>query len=210
MSTINKKCEYCPMFFVKKTTESLNTFSKRRFCSVKCNTTCNKPNLGKKHSNETRLKMSIIRVGKKYPNLSESLKGRIPWNKGMKGFRSGIPRPPEVREKISKSRTGRPVPSRQGCNSSNWKGGITPINRLIRGSIEYRLWKESVFKRDNWTCQECNERGGELHAHHIKPFALFPDLRLAIDNGITLCKVCHTLTETYGGNIRKISNNFTQ
>ena len=82
----------------------------------------------------------------------------------------------------------------KGKDHYNWQGGLTSKNKTIRRSIEYRLWRESVFARDNWTCQYCQERSGILHAHHIKRFADFPELRFAIDNGTTLCMECHALT----------------
>lgn len=78
-----------------------------------------------------------------------------------------------------------------GEKNSNWKGGITPEHKRIRAGVEYRLWREAVYARDNWTCQDCGERGVTLHPHHIKQFAYYPELRFAIDNGITLCKKCH-------------------
>lgn len=78
-----------------------------------------------------------------------------------------------------------------GKNNNKWKGGITPENLLVRHSIEYRLWREAVFARDNWTCQKCKIKGGQLIAHHKKSFAEYPELRFAINNGITLCERCH-------------------
>lgn len=91
-----------------------------------------------------------------------------------------------------------------------WKGGVTPINQLIRTSSRYKEWRKAVFERDNYTCQnpECNARSGDgkkvvLHADHIKPFALYPELRFELSNGRTLCKSCHKLTETYAGKMLK-------
>lgn len=82
--------------------------------------------------------------------------------------------------------------SRKGEESFNWRGGITPDNEKIRHSKEYRDWRISVFERDNYTCVNCGDnKGGNLNADHIKPFSLFPDLRLSIDNGRTLCIDCH-------------------
>jgi hypothetical protein len=77
----------------------------------------------------------------------------------------------------------------------NWKGGITPINLKIRSSWEFRKWKASVYERDHWTCRKCGAKKSDhikIEAHHVKPFATFPELRFLIDNGLTLCKKCHS------------------
>lgn len=80
----------------------------------------------------------------------------------------------------------------------NWKGGVTPENMRIRKSFEYKLWRQAVFERDNYTCVWCGwESHWDIEADHIKPFSLFPELRFAIDNGRTLCKTCHKTTDTY-------------
>lgn len=63
--------------------------------------------------------------------------------------------------------------------------------------IDYRLWREKVFQRDNWTCVLCEARGVKLHADHIKSYARHPDLRYDVDNGRALCVPCHEKTPTY-------------
>lgn len=88
-----------------------------------------------------------------------------------------------------------------GKANRHWKGGITPKNILIRHSPEYKEWRNSVFERDNYMCQNCSQIGGVLHADHIKPFSLYENLRFDVSNGRTLCKKCHTQTDTYGAKL---------
>ena len=119
-------------------------------------------------------------------------------NGGKPSFgRLGKKASPETIKKLIDSHKGIPVPSRRGANCYFWKGGVTPIHAKIRTSLEYRLWREAVFERDNHTCIWCGSVE-KIEADHIKPFAYFPELRFAIDNGRTLCHSCHTTTETYG------------
>lgn len=94
-----------------------------------------------------------------------------------------------------------------GKGNPNWRGGISVESHLVRTSTEYVAWRQKVLARDNWTCVVCHAHSGErgsvnLHVHHVKPFALYPDLRFAVSNGQTLCDSCHRKTETYGGRTR--------
>ena len=63
--------------------------------------------------------------------------------------------------------------------------------RMQRKTSEYAEWRMNVFDRDGFTCQLCGQVGGKLNAHHIKPYAKYPELRLDVNNGITLCERCH-------------------
>jgi len=79
----------------------------------------------------------------------------------------------------------------RGENHHNWKGGISKESDKIRHSTEGNLWRWSVFGRDNFACRKRGIKGGKLVAHHIQNFAQYPELRFAIDNGITLSKKAH-------------------
>jgi len=190
--------------------------AKKRFKNKK-----NHPRYGKHLSNETKEKIRLAHLGKHHTKESKE-KDRLAnlgenngmygkhhtkkalekmsktfFKKGNSGWNKDIPRSKEVRIKISNSLKGE--------NNFNWKGGITPLNFQIRGSFEYRQWRSDVFTRDNFTCQDCEQRGVYLHAHHKKSFssilqyyeittleeALNCEELWNINNGITLCKDCH-------------------
>lgn len=79
----------------------------------------------------------------------------------------------------------------RGAKHYRWKGGVGSERKRLMQQKDYVLWRTAVFVRDDYTCQSCTQRGGVLQADHIKPWALYPDLRYAIDNGRTLCVPCH-------------------
>jgi 5-methylcytosine-specific restriction endonuclease McrA len=88
----------------------------------------------------------------------------------------------------------------RGEHHPNWRGGISSKKRST-SHPEYKQWRSDVFQRDNWTCQTCGKRGDgiRLEGHHIKSWAMYPELRYEIDNGVTLCHECHELTDNYRG-----------
>ena len=82
-------------------------------------------------------------------------------------------------------------PRLEGGRNPSWKGGVSDINNRERHSRQYKQWVKNIYERDNYTCQICDQKGGELRAHHIISFARNKELRYELSNGITLCKHCH-------------------
>ena len=93
----------------------------------------------------------------------------------------------------------------RGRTPWNWAGGKTNERHKFQQTVEYKSWRKQVFQRDSYKCIECGENNHTLQADHIKPFALFPGLRLEISNGRTLCAECHKKTDTYGYRTAKIA-----
>lgn len=83
-------------------------------------------------------------------------------------------------------------PVLRGPDNPNWKHGRTRHHH----TPEHQAWREAIYARDGYACQDCGRvrRPGDrviLEAHHIKPYAEFPELAFDLDNGITLCRECH-------------------
>jgi hypothetical protein len=116
--------------------------------------------------------------------------GRIPWNKGKVGVqvstRKGTkqPKPPGyVSPLIGRSNValvGKPGPNRNKKRDPESPWGY-----------DYSQWQTAVISRDKQTCQVCLAKE-DLTAHHMKFREEFPELSLQEENGITLCRRCHT------------------
>lgn len=182
-----------------------------------------------------------IKAGKKKWMESPDCVPQIAWNKGLKGYKmppaneerkkkisianTGIKRTPEVVEKYKARMIRSPLnywlgknrpdlaERFRGSGGSNWKGGMTPLINLIRHCFKYRQWRCDIFQRDDYTCQKCEKRGGELNVHHkdktfteifyINKIRSLDDAFKCeefwnINNGETLCVSCHRKTETWG------------
>lgn len=95
----------------------------------------------------------------------------------------------ETREKRSAALSGDKGP--------NWKGGHSRQFKRGYKSEHFKHWRTAVFERDGYTCQGCGQHSGYLTAHHIKPFAKYPELRYEVSNGTTLCEPCHAEQDHY-------------
>lgn len=149
-------------------------------------------------------------------------KNQSPWNKGKKDPASSIRmkldnpmKRQEVKLKSSLSHTGKRTPDETRRKMSVaqklvisegrhnfYKHGRSSANKAARNNVEYKIWRSAVFQRDEWLCQTCRLReNNKLHAHHIKSWIDYPELRFDVNNGVTLCENCHKLTDSYPKNL---------
>lgn len=131
--------------------------------------------------------------------ISDSCKGRIISDEAKKKIslsnigKHTLEISDKTKDKMSKSAFKR---FENKENHPRWKGGVSKDEH---GGVENRQWRINIFERDNWTCQGCQKRGCYIEAHHVKSWARYPELRYELNNGVTLCKECHKLTNNYRG-----------
>lgn len=200
-----KECLQCGKIFQKKpTTSSKRWLSVSSFCSKRCTQLSHK---GVKllHLKEYQFTKGFTPAnkGKKNPASSIRMKQDNPMKRQENRLKSsashkGKQHSVETRRKMSQAQK-RIV---QSGRHLFYKHGKSSTNKMARNNVEYKIWRSAVFQRDAWLCQTCRLReNNKLHAHHIKSWSTYPELRFVVNNGVTLCEDCHKLTDSYPQNL---------
>jgi len=151
---------------------------------------------GKKLSEETKIKISNSKKGKKQPwvkNLPQVFK------KGYKKSEKAIANHRKVmigRRLSEETKAKMRVSAGKGENSHRWikDRSLLKKDRQKAYDTKYKYWMLEVKKRDNWKCKILNsDCQGYLEAHHILNWKDYPELRYEINNGISLCRFHHPL-----------------
>jgi len=158
--------------------------ARKKYCSNECR-------LKATRSPEHRQKISKALTGKPHPHkghpkgheISELTKIKI--SKALQQRKLSN----EHRKHLSEALKGRP--GMVGSKHPAWKGGKKPWHRAVQNHAIYKQWRLSVYERDNFSCVNCGQVGGKLHAHHIIAPRNNPKLACELSNGVTLCKKCH-------------------
>lgn len=155
---------------------------------------------GFKMSEESKEKKRVSMLGKNKYIRTEEMR------KHMGDARRGKKHSEESKRKIAIAHLGVRRLNMEGSLNPKWKGGINSLVNRLRSCFQYRQWRSDVYTRDNFTCQDCGDKkGGNLEADHIKPFSKIIEIYSInsfdkaleceelwdINNGRTLCKICH-------------------
>lgn len=88
-------------------------------------------------------------------------------------------------------------------NSPLWDHNLSMEERLIRRNYqEYREYIQDVLHRDSYTCQICGATE-DLQVHHMFSYAHYPEYRLALEWGLTMCVKDHDAFHGWNGGKKK-------
>jgi len=175
-----------------------------RFCSGGCR------NKARPVTAETRAKMSAAQTGRKHSEESKALMHRVQSKldhsakvvrfRLMNEARRGLSRSAESSRKTS---VGLRAFLRRKAVDGKFKYEVDDY-RTRDNLPEYRAWRKAVFHRDNFTCQRCLVRGGQLEAHHKVAWRDDESKRYDVENGITYCIDCHVAVDEFRQRFRKV------
>ena len=78
-----------------------------------------------------------------------------------------------------------------GEGNPNYNPNLLMEERNGKRGYAAERWAKEVKRRDNYTCQVCWSTENVI-AHHLNSYKSDKEARYNIENGITLCRECHT------------------
>lgn len=90
-------------------------------------------------------------------------------------------------EEQSKSRSKQ----QSGENNHRWNDNLTDADRVHRRDRRHDAWAKAVKEVGDYKCDLCCSCDN-LVAHHLNAYAKFEEVRYSIDNGVCLCRSCHS------------------
>ena len=75
---------------------------------------------------------------------------------------------------------------------------------------KYIEFIRKVLARDNYTCQCCGQKYGDLEVHHLNGYNWYKEGRIDETNAITLCHNCHTNFHAMYGNKHSTKEEFEE
>lgn len=198
--TYKRPCIHCGKIFGGGSGLSRNV----KYCSRKCYLDSgfhskfmkDHPNIGQKNVGIKKRKIVICKICKNnfetIPCSKQKFCSQKCFGKNISNVLRGIPKSKEHIIKVNAS------------VKKYWdkKGRRKNKRSYHHTDKKYITWRKSVYERDNYICQICNEKGRILQPHHIKLWSLYPKFRYKISNGITTCVPCHNWCHQH----RKVSS----
>ena len=193
------KCDGCGIEFYKELRHYKRT--RTHYCSRECWCKNNK------HDKIQCEKISKAKTGAKHPHLSGE--NHPNWQPDRNRYCI------DCGEKLVNRQESQRcwechVKYHRGENSHSYIDGRTPLILELRACHLYRDWRAEIYKRDKYTCVQCNERKKDgkfvkIEAHHKKAFIdIITENNIKsyedavkckelwdINNGETLCQYCH-------------------
>lgn len=77
------------------------------------------------------------------------------------------------------------------CHNKKQDQGKSRERAKFTASTKWQKLRKLCLIRDSYSCQKCGVVDLVLHAHHIKSYSKYPELRLILSNLQTLCIICH-------------------
>ena len=169
---------------------------------------------GKHHSQETKDKIRLSKLGKKCPwnigklhtqeakeKMSTLLKESFAKGERIP-FWTGKKRNDGDKLKFSNSHKGKTLSAETKAKLSilrrrekhwAWISDRTQVKLdTERGGPLHKQWSKDVKNRDGWECKIFNNTcKGKIVAHHILSWRDYPELHYKLNNGITLCHAHH-------------------